>query len=218
MSSGDTGWLSAHPSSKDCCTARALKRRDPAARGLVGLRRPERLHAPSLHPPHQTHQVAQDAGGPFVGGPQCAWRAKTCDEEDRSCLLPSLTRFRRDWGWGRRRHPKGAIVLRGPLRRAPGHPSASSSQSCHPLRAAALRDALYKTAERLFRRLKRTPDSASLSKHHAILEYLPGGPAAKALRFEGKEQRFDSYQGAKVPPAAVKNKTATIETAHSFHR
>lgn len=54
----------------------------------------------------------------------------------------------------------------------------------------------------------RGPLTLLLSKHHAILEYLPGG-AAELCSPESKSRGLIPYQGAKVPPAAIKNKTAT---------
>ena len=43
-------------------------------------------------------------------------------------------------------------------------------------------------------------------------------PQLRLCASKAKSRGLIPYQGAKVPPAAVKNKTATIETAHSFHR
>lgn len=87
---GHAGWLSAHPFSKGLLHSKGTEAPRPRGEGLVGLRRAERLHAPSLHPPHQTHQVAQDAQEDHL------WVAlnrlvthEDLQREDRSCLLPS---------------------------------------------------------------------------------------------------------------------------------
>lgn len=137
VSSGDmpAGSLPTLPA-KDCRTARARKRRDPGR--WAGRSETSGTSAPpSLHPPHQTHDVAQDAQEDHLRvALNCLVTHEDLQREDRSCLLPSPHVFQAGLGVGRRTPVlKGTVILLEPLRRAPAHPSASSSQSCHPLRS-----------------------------------------------------------------------------------